>query len=113
MLRRSSGEIEAVAARARDILRERLAGEFRLEIVDAYSEFGSGALPTAQLKTRAIRITHPTLTADTIAAMFRHARPPVIGRINEGAFALDLRTIEDPAALAVDFMTAMRYAALA
>jgi len=108
MLRRSSGEIEAVAARARDILRERLAGEFRLEIVDAYSEFGSGALPTAQLKTRAIRITHPTLTADTIAAMFRHARPPVIGRINEGAFALDLRTIEDPAALAVDFMTAMR-----
>jgi hypothetical protein len=40
--------------------------------------------------------------------MFRHARPPVIGRIHEGAFFLDLRTIEDPAALAVDFISAAR-----
>jgi L-seryl-tRNA(Ser) seleniumtransferase len=106
MLRRSPAEIEAAAARGRDILRERLAGEFRLEIVDAYSEIGSGSLPTAQLKTRAIRITHPTLTADSLAAMFRHARPSVIGRVNEGAFLLDLRTIEDPTLLAVDFATA-------
>ena len=104
MLGRSAGEIEVVAARGRDILRERLATEFQLDIVDAYSEIGSGSLPTAQLKTRAIRITHPTLTAGSLAAMFRHARPPVIGRIREGAFFLDLRTIEDPAALAVDFI---------
>jgi len=104
MLGRSAGEIEMVAARGRDILRERLATEFQLDIVDAYSEIGSGSLPTVQLKTRAIRITHPTLTAGSLAAMFRHARPPVIGRIREGAFFLDLRTIEDPAALAVDFV---------
>jgi L-seryl-tRNA(Ser) seleniumtransferase len=103
MLRRRPTEMEVVAARARDILRERLASDFQLEIVDAYSETGSGSLATAQLKTRAIRITHPTLTADALAAMFRHARPAVIGRVNEGAFLLDLRTIEDPAALAVDF----------
>jgi L-seryl-tRNA(Ser) seleniumtransferase len=108
MLRRSPAEIEVVAVRGRDILRERLVGEFQLEIVDAYSETGSGSLPTTQLKTRAIRVTHPTLTADSLAAMFRHARPPVIGRVSEGAFFLDLRTIEDPAALAVDFITASR-----
>jgi L-seryl-tRNA(Ser) seleniumtransferase len=108
MLRRSPGEIEAVATRGRDLLRERLASEFHLEIVDAYSEIGSGSLPTAQLKTRAIRITHPTLTADSLAAMFRHARPSVIGRVSEGAFFLDLRTVEDPATLAVDFITVSR-----
>jgi L-seryl-tRNA(Ser) seleniumtransferase len=106
MLRRSPAEIEAAAVRGRDILQERLESEYQLEIVDAYSEIGSGSLPTARLKTRAIRITHPTLTADSLAAMFRHARPPVIGRISEGAFFLDLRTIEDPAALAIDFSTA-------
>jgi L-seryl-tRNA(Ser) seleniumtransferase len=108
MLGRSAGEIEVLAARGRDILRERLGGEFQLDIVDAYSEIGSGSLPTAQLKTWAIRITHPNLTAGSLAAMFRHARPPVIGRIHEGAFFLDLRTIEDPAALAVDFISAAR-----
>jgi L-seryl-tRNA(Ser) seleniumtransferase len=106
MLRRSPAELTAAAVRGRDILRERLADEFRLEIVDTYSEIGSGSLPTAQLQTRAIRITHPTLTADSLAAMFRHARPPVIGRVSEGAFFLDVRTIEDPAILAVDFATA-------
>jgi L-seryl-tRNA(Ser) seleniumtransferase len=108
MLRRSTAEIEIVAARGRDILRERLAGEFQLEIVDAYSETGSGSLPAAQLKTRAIRITHPTMTADSLAAMFRQARPAVIGRVSDGAFFLDFRTIEDPALLAVDFVTASR-----
>lgn len=105
VLRRSLGEIEVAAIRARDILRQRLPNEFQLEIVDAYSEIGSGSLPTAELKSRAIRITHPTLTAGPIAAMFRHARPSVIGRIREDAFFLDLRSIEDPAALAVDFIT--------
>jgi L-seryl-tRNA(Ser) seleniumtransferase len=105
ILSRSTGEIEVVATRARDLLRQRLAREFQLEIVDAYSEIGSGSLPTAQLKSRAIRITHPTLVPDSIAAMFRQARPSVIGRINEGAFLLDCRTIEDPAVLAVNFTT--------
>jgi L-seryl-tRNA(Ser) seleniumtransferase len=105
VLRRRHAEIEAVAGRARDMLRKRLASEFQLEVVDAYSEIGSGSLPAAQLKTSAIRVTHPTLTADAIAAMFRHARPAVIGRISEGAFMLDCRTIEDPAVLAIDFLT--------
>jgi hypothetical protein len=40
--------------------------------------------------------------------VFRPSPPPIIGRISEGAFFLDLRTIEDPAALAVDFKAAVR-----
>ena len=103
MLRRTAAEIAIVAAQACDLLRQRLAGEFQLEIVDTHSGIGSGSLPTVELKTLAIRVTHPTLTADSIALRFRHARPPVIGRISEGAFLLDLRTVEDPLTLAVDF----------
>ena len=92
-----------VAARAREILLERLGAEFEIEIVDATSQIGSGALPTEELKTRALRITHRNLREEAIADFFRHARPPVIGRIAEGSFMLDLRTIEDAAELAVDF----------
>jgi L-seryl-tRNA(Ser) seleniumtransferase len=108
ILRRSPGEIELMAERVREVLHERLGSEFRLEIVEANSEIGSGSLPAVQLKSHALRITHPTMTADSIAAMFRHARPPIIGHISEGAFHLDLRTIEDPAALAVDFSPSKR-----
>jgi L-seryl-tRNA(Ser) seleniumtransferase len=103
LLRRTPGEIEAAANRARDILRQQLPDQFEFEVVHGFSEIGSGSLPAVQLETRAIRITHPQLSAGSIAAMFRRARPSVIGRVNEGAFFLDCRTIEDPAVLAVDF----------
>jgi L-seryl-tRNA(Ser) seleniumtransferase len=105
VLQRTPSEIGVIADRGCDILRQRLGNEFQLKVVDSHSEIGSGSLPTAQLKTRAIQITHPTITAESIAAIFRRAKPSVIGRISEGAFLLDCRTIEDPAALALDLVT--------
>jgi L-seryl-tRNA(Ser) seleniumtransferase len=103
LLRRTPAEIGIVAARAREILAERLGPEFRIEIVDSTSQIGSGALPTEEIKTRAIRITHPKIGEDAIAAMFRKARPPVLGRVRDGTFMLDFRTIEDAAEIAVEF----------
>jgi L-seryl-tRNA(Ser) seleniumtransferase len=103
LLKRTLAEIQEVAQRARDLLAERLGADFKLEIVDSTSEIGSGALPVAELSTRAIRISHRTLPPNRIATMFREARPPVIGRIRDGAFMLDLRTVEDAAMLAVRF----------
>jgi L-seryl-tRNA(Ser) seleniumtransferase len=103
LLRRTPAEIEEVAARARAILAARLGADFKLEIAVAFSEVGSGALPAQALESRAIRITHPALSPDAVAGFFRRARPPVIGRVSGGAFQIDLRTIEDAAALAVRF----------
>jgi seryl-tRNA(Sec) selenium transferase len=60
-------------------------------------------MPGGEIETRVLRITHPAHSAEAIAAMFRHADPAIIGRIAEGAFTLDMRTIEDPAVLAALF----------
>jgi len=103
LLIRTPAELELIAATVREILAARLGSKFKLDVVDSTSEIGSGALPTEELKSQAVRVTHPELSANAIAAMFRRARPPVIGRIKDGAFHLDMRTIEDPAALAVQF----------
>jgi len=103
LLRRTVGELEAMAGRARTIILERLGDEFQIEIVASTSQIGSGALPTEELETRVLRVNHPRLSADAIARHFRGARPPIIGRIKDGAFQLDLRTVEDPAAFAVSF----------
>ncbi len=103
LLRRTVAEMREIAPRAREILAERLGPSFEVEVVDSTSEIGSGALPTEQLDSVAIRIIHPTMSAHAIAALFRHAAPPVIGRIKDGAFQLDLRTIEDASVLAVSF----------
>jgi L-seryl-tRNA(Ser) seleniumtransferase len=103
LMKRSAAEIGVVAARARELLAERLGPEFQIEVVNSTSQIGSGALPAEELETRALRITHRKLSEDAIAAIFRTARPAVIGRVRDGAFMLDLRTIEDAADLAVEF----------
>ncbi len=103
LLSRSVGELKIVAARACEILAERLDGEFEIEVVASTSQIGSGALPNEELETCALRITHPRLSPDAIASMFRRAHPPVIGRVKQDAFQLDMRTVENPAALAVQF----------
>jgi len=100
ILGRSKSEIAAMAPRAREILVERLGAEYRVEIVDATSQVGSGAMPVKELDTVALRVTHPQKSANAIASMFRRAR--IIGRIVDDSFQLDLRTVEDPALFSVE-----------
>jgi len=104
-LSRSTGELELVAERACEILAERLVGDFRLEVVPSSSQIGSGAQPAEEIPSRAVRVTHPELTPERIAAIFRAARPPVIGRIADDAFLLDVRAVDDASAFAVSFPT--------
>jgi L-seryl-tRNA(Ser) seleniumtransferase len=102
-LSRTIAELELIAERARDILAERLGEDFRLEVVPALSQIGSGAQPTEELSSRAVRVTHPEIGPEAIAAMFRAARPPVVGRVADDAFLLDVRAVDDAAAFAVSF----------
>jgi L-seryl-tRNA(Ser) seleniumtransferase len=98
-LARPIADIDRVGAAALELLRPVLGAEFRLELTDSTAEIGSGALPTEPLASKAIAIEHRALGPDAIAARFRAARPPIIGRIERGRFLLDLRAIFDPATL--------------
>ena len=102
-LGRSVSEIASIAPRAREIVAERLGPGFVVEIVDTSSQVGSGAMPVEELKSVALRVTHPDKSANAIAAMFRRTR--IIGRIADDSFILDLRTIDDPAVFAVKLET--------
>jgi L-seryl-tRNA(Ser) seleniumtransferase len=102
ILTRSIAELEEIAVRARDIVARRLGGGFSIGIVESSAQIGSGALPAELIPSRALRITHTHFGPDKIAAAFRNARPPVIGRIVKDAFQLDLRAIEDPDVLAIE-----------
>lgn len=102
-LGRSVSEIASIAPRAREIVAERLGPGFVVEIVDTSSQVGSGAMPVEELKSVALRVTHPEKSANAIAAMFRRTR--IIGRIADDSFILDLRTIDDPAVFAVKLET--------
>jgi L-seryl-tRNA(Ser) seleniumtransferase len=99
LLTRKAAELAPIAERARQLLAERLDGAFTLEVVTSAAQIGSGSLPAERIESRALRLTHPSLTATEIAAAFREVK--IIGRISDDAFLLDLIAIEDPAALAV------------
>ncbi len=103
LLTRTVDELDKIAVEARAIIAGRLGPGFAVEVVPSTSEIGSGSLPTHELPSRALTIMHPALSPDAIAARFRRARPPVIGRINDGVFQLDMRTVSEPAMLAVSF----------
>jgi L-seryl-tRNA(Ser) seleniumtransferase len=89
-------DIEHTGRAVLPLLSQALGDGYRVELEDSTSQIGSGALPTEEIPTKVIAITHERDNADTIADRFRRAKPPIIGRIKDGAFLLDLRTIFEP-----------------
>ena len=95
-LTRPLDEIESAARTGLQALREVLGTGFTLVVQPTTSQIGSGALPTEEIPSVAIAITHTHEGADWIAGRFRAASPPIIGRIQGDVFLLDMRTINDP-----------------
>jgi L-seryl-tRNA(Ser) seleniumtransferase len=101
-LARPLEEIERIAREAADVLARRLGSGWSVAVVASECEVGSGAAPAVALPSRALAIGREGESADAVAARFRGARPPVLGRVHEGRFLLDLRTVWDPTELAVE-----------
>ena len=90
---RSLEEIRNVGEALLPELRTALGSEFALRLEQSTAQIGSGALPTEELPTLVISIEHKRMSANAIAQKFRSANPPIIGRINNDRFLLDLRCI--------------------
>ncbi|PYR49020.1 MAG: L-seryl-tRNA(Sec) selenium transferase [Acidobacteria bacterium] len=95
-LARPLSAIKAMAEQLVPVLQSALGHEFRLRLEDSTAEIGSGALPTEEIPSKVIVIEHQVMAAEGIAQRFREARPPIIGRVRDGRFLVDLRAIEDP-----------------
>jgi L-seryl-tRNA(Ser) seleniumtransferase len=90
--------IQAVNRRARR-LRRQLAGivssDWVVEVRADVSEVGAGALPLTQIPTRVISVHCNRLSATAIEHSFRRQDPPVLGRIQQDTFLLDMRMVQD------------------
>lgn len=103
LLARSQQEMATIAIRLKPTLARLVGAAFRVDITDCSSQVGSGAAPVDALPSVGIAIasierrgTGGRLQA--LAAAFRQLPIPVIGRINEDRFLLDLRCLDDEAA---------------
>ncbi len=98
-LARPLNEIDKTALLVKDEFQKSKKFPWKITVEDSVSEIGSGSLPGAQIPTRVIAITPVQGSVDKIARTFREQHPPVIGRIHEGRFILDMRTLYDPQVL--------------
>ena len=102
-LARATDEIAQAAGRIQPVLAARLEGIGTVDIVDCSSQIGSGALPIQRVASTGLAIT-PVVrkrgagtALKNLAAAFRDLPIPVIGRIQDGSFILDLRCLDDEA----------------
>jgi L-seryl-tRNA(Ser) seleniumtransferase len=103
LLARSSAEIKALGERILSALPASLTNAATAELQSCRSQIGSGSLPIDRLESWCLAL-RPKKAGGTalngLAAAFRALRIPVIGRIEDGCFKLDLRCLEDEGAFA-------------
>jgi L-seryl-tRNA(Ser) seleniumtransferase len=102
-LARSAADIEALAGRIVVPMSEVFEGVAEVAVQACQSQIGSGSLPIERLSSAAVAIT-PTASKKgsgtllkRIAAGFRALPIPVIGRIQDGSFLMDVRCLDEEA----------------
>jgi L-seryl-tRNA(Ser) seleniumtransferase len=75
-------------------LRANIPESIEVEIMDGSSLVGGGALPTQTLPTKLVAISSKELSAARLGAHFRGYVLPIIGRVEQELFLLDVRTLQ-------------------
>jgi L-seryl-tRNA(Ser) seleniumtransferase len=98
-LTRPAGEIEEQVARLLPAVTAAVSGKAAAAAVSCMSQIGSGSLPVDLLPSAGIAIAaagkHRNALAAVISSAFRALPIPVIGRVKDGAFIMDLRCLRN------------------
>ena len=89
------GHIEKKAKELAELIEN--AGDSRISVclVDLFSRPGGGAFPLQKLPSKGVRVKVQGISANAVEKKMRENDIPVIGRIEEDRFIMDLRTIQD------------------
>jgi L-seryl-tRNA(Ser) seleniumtransferase len=101
LLARPEADIRAAAERLRGPLAAALGDGFDVAVIACQSQIGSGSQPVERLPSAAIAIApagkKKGAGLNRLAGAFRRLAVPVVGRVHDDAFILDLRCLEDEA----------------
>jgi L-seryl-tRNA(Ser) seleniumtransferase len=90
--------VQQVNRRARRLLRQltgAIGDDWSVSVQDDVAEVGAGALPLTKIPTRVVSVRSARISATEIEQRFRDQQPPVLGRIQQDSFLLDLRMVQD------------------
>ena len=101
LLTRPVADIETTAKNMLPAMEQLFSGKAAISITPCHSQIGSGSLPVNLLQSACITLTPPVkgkgegTALKKIEQAFRNLPVPVIGRITDGAFCLDVRCLEE------------------
>jgi L-seryl-tRNA(Ser) seleniumtransferase len=95
MLTLDAGELEQRASELDEALRAIGDARLRIDRTTSFSKAGGGALPLLELPSKCLRIQIQGVSANTLERSMRENEPPIIGRLEDDAFIMDLRTLRD------------------
>jgi L-seryl-tRNA(Ser) seleniumtransferase len=96
LLRLLQTDVANLRLRARRIA-DQMAGHPQvksIEVVETQATMGGGSIPTQHLPSVAVALTGKTMKVDQLSRAFREASTPVIGRVQDSQFLLDLKTVQ-------------------
>jgi len=88
-------KIQKRAKKLEKLLKNMHRSDMNFRMVDLLSKAGGGSLPLLNLPSKGIEVSVNKLSANAVEEHMRNHTPPVIGRIENDAFVMDLRTIQD------------------
>jgi L-seryl-tRNA(Ser) seleniumtransferase len=88
------GEMERLARRAKEVLESIPDDRLHTQVLDLFSRVGGGALPQQALPSKGVGIRIDGIPENEIERQLRCQTPAVIGRIENGIFMMDMRTVE-------------------
>ena len=95
MLTMNIEAIEDRSSRLADELKAMGPSQLDISIIERSSKAGGGALPMMELPSRCLRIQLEGMSADALEKRMRGNHPPIIGRIEDDAFIMDPRTLDE------------------
>ena len=95
MLTMDINEIEQKALKLKKNLKKLDTSRLRIDLTELFSKAGGGALPLLELPSKCLRIKIEGLSVNTLEKNMRKNSPPIIGRIEDDAFIIDPRTLQD------------------
>jgi len=95
MLTIPENELKKRAARIQRQLKRRIGAECRINLIPTISRVGGGALPDVGLSSWAVELVPSRIKLSVFENGLRQLPIPVIGRIEDDRFFLDVRTVQD------------------
>jgi L-seryl-tRNA(Ser) seleniumtransferase len=77
-----------------EALRSSIPESIGVGVIDGFSKVGGGALPAQNLPTKLVAMSSKEISAARLEAHFRGYTTPIIGRVEQELFLLDVRTLQ-------------------